>query len=532
MNMKKIYSILLSAAFVASSSIASAQQLPNGGFDSTWENCVPWDSNGNTKTKGKQPQDWCISHVYGSYFSATEVASSVSGYNGSTYAVELKNQYKLVAAIPSYMSLGTTWSTSVMNANNDGGSFGGIDFTYQPDAISFYYKRTHGTEKTEEPATVLAYLWKGTWTQADVPANIVMSGSATTTTMTDRDRNILGMNTDFGGTVTKTDDAELIAVLNYSITGDATEWTKFIQPIEYKSNSIPEKINVVLAANDYFAGASAVGKDNTLTVDDVKLVYYSRLSALSVGGVAVDGFSSEVYNYTMSGTTLPSADDIAVSVMGKSATYTIAVNETDATVTINVSNVDADVDGQSSHAYVLQYEKVQTGDAIDYPGYLNVNMPDLSETPLAENEPKTVTITYFDNGLCEFLLPDFTLEGLPELGDIVVSDVVVTTDENGDKSFNGYVEDMTLAEGEIVADVTLTGTISAAGVVDMKIDVMWDGIPIYCTFTSNKTTGIESIVAPVEGAVEYYNLQGVKVANPENGVFIRVQGGKATKVVK
>ncbi len=31
--------------------------------------------------------------------------------------------------------------------------------------------------------------------------------------------------------------------------------------------------------------------------------------------------------------------------------------------------------------------------------------------------------------------------------------------------------------------------------------------------------------------VEYYNLQGVKVANPENGIFIRRQGSKVTKVV-
>jgi tetrahydromethanopterin S-methyltransferase subunit A len=30
--------------------------------------------------------------------------------------------------------------------------------------------------------------------------------------------------------------------------------------------------------------------------------------------------------------------------------------------------------------------------------------------------------------------------------------------------------------------------------------------------------------------VEYYNLQGVKVANPSNGVFIKVQGNKSTKV--
>ena len=33
------------------------------------------------------------------------------------------------------------------------------------------------------------------------------------------------------------------------------------------------------------------------------------------------------------------------------------------------------------------------------------------------------------------------------------------------------------------------------------------------------------------GAAIYYNLQGVKEANPENGIFIKKQGAKATKVV-
>ena len=43
-------------------------------------------------------------------------------------------------------------------------------------------------------------------------------------------------------------------------------------------------------------------------------------------------------------------------------------------------------------------------------------------------------------------------------------------------------------------------------------------------------SAIESIAAD-NAAVEYYNLQGVKVANPENGIFVKKQGAKATKVV-
>lgn len=44
------------------------------------------------------------------------------------------------------------------------------------------------------------------------------------------------------------------------------------------------------------------------------------------------------------------------------------------------------------------------------------------------------------------------------------------------------------------------------------------------------STGVENISADGEAAAEYYNLQGVRVANPANGVFIRVANGKAVKV--
>ncbi len=48
------------------------------------------------------------------------------------------------------------------------------------------------------------------------------------------------------------------------------------------------------------------------------------------------------------------------------------------------------------------------------------------------------------------------------------------------------------------------------------------------------SSGVENIVVEemeeVEAPVEYYNLQGVKVAEPSNGIFIKVQGKKASKV--
>lgn len=44
--------------------------------------------------------------------------------------------------------------------------------------------------------------------------------------------------------------------------------------------------------------------------------------------------------------------------------------------------------------------------------------------------------------------------------------------------------------------------------------------------------GVEGTIADdVNAPVKYYNLQGVEIANPENGLFIKKQGAKATKVV-
>lgn len=45
-------------------------------------------------------------------------------------------------------------------------------------------------------------------------------------------------------------------------------------------------------------------------------------------------------------------------------------------------------------------------------------------------------------------------------------------------------------------------------------------------------SGVKNLVADddANAPVEYYNLHGIKVANPENGIFIRRQGSKVTKV--
>lgn len=48
----------------------------------------------------------------------------------------------------------------------------------------------------------------------------------------------------------------------------------------------------------------------------------------------------------------------------------------------------------------------------------------------------------------------------------------------------------------------------------------------------DQLTSIQEVGADANAPVEYYNLQGVKVENPEKGIFIKKQGSKTTKIVR
>ena len=52
----------------------------------------------------------------------------------------------------------------------------------------------------------------------------------------------------------------------------------------------------------------------------------------------------------------------------------------------------------------------------------------------------------------------------------------------------------------------------------------------YAFNTSNVGINKVAVDNDANAPVEYYNLQGVKVSNPSNGIFIKVQGKKTEKV--
>lgn len=543
--MKKIFTSLFAATAVALT--VGAQQLPNNGFEEAWVDCVPWTSTDNTTAQGTTPTSWMVSNTIGtggkSPMGNTTIAENVAGYN-SEGAVKVENKEITVIVvkktIPGYFGLGTPWATSTgMGDNMAGGEFGGIAFTGRPDAIQFMYHSTG----SDQP-TVLAYTWNGKFVQKEVSGNIVVSGKPTKIDMVDRDRNVIGMeDAPQGGEVTE--KGTLVALINTRLKATTEDWTKGNLEFTYSDAAAPEKINVVFAAGDYFTTSPA--KDNTLTVDDVKLIYYSRLKSLKVNGVDVPEFAPDTYEYNVDAEMPADASAIAAECMGNSgsakAEVALDAANNKATVTVTNSNVGGtDVDGEESHVYTLNFKPAQEeGNHLEYTGLLHVEMfgGDITEGGQAATLQLTPNADYTE---CTFLLPNLKLDALggAELGDIKVDNIKMAKN-GGVTTFDGIAKDLSLLEGAIVADAVVTGTCDAEGNIDLKISVTWDnnGIPTPIDVTFNgkgkpiSTSAVEAIESDdVNAPAEYFTIQGYKVNgnNLANGFYIVRKGNKVSKI--
>jgi hypothetical protein len=81
------------------------------------------------------------------------------------------------------------------------------------------------------------------------------------------------------------------------------------------------------------------------------------------------------------------------------------------------------------------------------------------------------------------------------------------------------------AHGEVALTVDEeSGDVTAA---DIELFLAVDG-KVY-KFTKGITSGVENIKVEEAVAPVYYNLQGVKVANPSNGIYIVKRGAKVAK---
>lgn len=354
----------------------------HGYFDWTalQDNDEYWESSKWQIEEYTTPGPWCISHVMGMSGIGATVVGAPYLTNGDEsnpdYAVRLTNTpnpFMPTQVVPGYMTLGTSFASASVSdlGKADGGTFGGVAFTGKPDAIQFDYSRSHTQAgdtlyaaeviNSEEPATVVAYLWKGQYKQEAVPGE-TNYGKPSTVTMYGRERNILDIKTTTGGAATTSDDAACIAKVVKSITGNVEgKLETMVVPLNYGkyagTDVQPDSLNIIFAASDYFGQRSKVGAGNALVVDNVKLLYYHAIKDASYNGQgfvfgdnhAAD-FSTEAY--------VPA--NLQFTKVGQGATVEQSYNDETGVLTITVKGQDVRFNPESVTVYTIQFDAAKT----------------------------------------------------------------------------------------------------------------------------------------------------------------------------
>lgn len=356
--------------------------------DSMWGYSKPWDSKNGYRTLALldgdnpfwsatkytiedfiTPSNWCIANVTGiNGLGATVVGKKVTLNETPNYAVSLTNTANPMMPtqiVPGYMTLGTSWATaSLADLKNsaDGGAFGGVAFKGKPDAIQFDYMRTHGEANPTENATVVAYLWKGEYKQVDVPGE---TGGSSKVTMYGRDRNILGIETNQGGKVSKSEDAACVASVVKSIEGDQTDaLATMVVDLNYGefagTDVQPDSLNIIFATNDYFGDRNKMGVGNSLTVDNIKFIYRHGIKNAMINGKEI-AFADD-----NTATTTETYDETKFSFtkVGEGATVTKNYNGETGVLTIRVDAQDVKFNPEATTTYTIQFALVP--EAIDH----------------------------------------------------------------------------------------------------------------------------------------------------------------------
>ena len=493
---------------------ANAQQLPNVGFDSWKETCGSSRSVNEKKEvvrPGVEPAEWNGSNVNQTVFGVNKLEPGVvtkQEEEGGNKYLQLRNMYVGALGIgsnaPGFINFGTPWVYATSQIKKcDGGTFGGQSFTYKPDAIKGKYKRADSDAEgkpisNNESSHIIVYLWYGTYQS--------FIGSTDLKTKEEKenvDRAVLGKTT---GPIS----GKLVASCDKAFSSTANnDWETIVVPLNYEANAgNPAMMNVIISAGDYW-NRSKLLDGTTLLVDDVDFVYYSTLTSLKAGSKAI-ALKDGVYNYTVTGK-MPTKKEVVATCKSQFADAAVAVDAANYKVTVTVTNQGGkDVDGATQHVYTLQY----TAPVVkQYAGILNVEMG--GEDVIA-NATQEVTISYYNDNTCDFLLPHFMFAG-NDIGNIEIPNVKVSEDAAGTKTFtDGEVEAMKLAEGGIVAHVVLNGgTITSASVINMPITVGWMSgypddkteLPIEVLFSSDKKVEVTE-------AGYYYVIKGDDYQHP------------------
>lgn len=300
--------VVLTVVMLPMAILADDYQLPDPSFED-WSGAA-FDGN-------IQPKYWHASNVEQSPLGMSFKFNFAIQGEGRTGKYCIVAQDKEIGALgitetsPGYYSLGYGWQyvEGVNVGSATAGTKGGYAFAHRPDSISIWIKRT-GSNVDKEDFHVLYYAWTET---AKGSSYKNKSKSCTSTIIEDEESDIRIL---LNGNECKTDKAGgQVCEGWWRERKTYDQWTNLRIPIYYINDNTPKKCNLILSASNYpnFRANDGLYDGNSLYVDDVELIYSSKIQTLKVGGKEWKGFDPnstevQVYSVPEGTTTVPSVE--------------------------------------------------------------------------------------------------------------------------------------------------------------------------------------------------------------------------------
>lgn len=585
------------ALLAATAMYAQTYQLPNVGFEKNWENAkgILWtEKNKNQGQPGKEPQSWHSSNIKyatglsGSYQELVQKKS----VNGKTYAnVINKKSGQASSYIPTLgtLTIGNTWYANYGDGNATGGyratnekfaqngTYGGISFVGRPDAIVGDF------QNYSSDSHIIAYLWKGSFS-GEVPATFDDGATGSFFNkkynptikswlkLENLDRAIWSqidksiVTSETVQNITKSEGAEIIVYCDKAFNESFT-WATVEIPLNYLSAATPEMTNVIIAAGYPWDSRKSV-ENNNICADNIRYVYYSRLSDASIDGYAFD-FNPNTLDYVIT------VDDVENFTLPAGVNYSIMSNEAltadkEATVSsINdnkqisikvtnkqsIANAEAtDADGLLEHTYNFYFREAPQ----QFEGFYFTNV---NGTDIYSGETTTLTLTQenadyhtYTLAIADVKVAQAATRAAGDAVNVTVSGLT-KTEKDGKVIYSGTDDNAKV--GDETKQVSAVATFDGDNYEVKFSFTNEDGSVTNVVSTPEPTTssvseinGATAAVAATEGAIlvsnyngaaAVYTTDGRLAANAEvngsasinvaAGLYIVRTGNKATKVI-
>ena len=277
--MKKIFTTLTALCLLFTATTLQAQQLPDPHFED-WSDSFNGDA---------QPKNWHGSNVEQVGFKFTFLYQKDGRSGKCAYVADKEvGALGITEVGPGYFGLGYAWQKleGVNTSSATAGTYGGISFSYRPDSMVVWIKRT-GDNTGSEDFNLLFYSWTGTATGSEYKNK---AGKCTSVSQTDEESDIrIALD---GNECTTTNPGTQIAEGWVRDRKKYTNWTRISIPIYYMSDAKPSKCNVIFSAGNYpnFRANSGLYAGNDLYVDDVELIYSNKIQQIFLDNVRWGGF--------------------------------------------------------------------------------------------------------------------------------------------------------------------------------------------------------------------------------------------------